>query len=117
MSSTTVNQAGQVRVVQPADHIDIGNAFEFKAGLQEMLRGGVTRVIIDLEAVQYIDSAGLSALMAIVHAFQGAGGAVRLCRPQPPVMKILQLTKLDEYLPLAADLDEARAQLAAAPAS
>jgi len=111
MTPTTVSTPETLRVVQPADHIDIANAFEFKAELQAMLRAGTTRVVIDLARVQYIDSAGLSALMAVVHAFAGAGGAVRLCHPQPSVMKILQLTRLDEYLPLAAGLDEARAQL------
>lgn len=115
MSTSSAGTTGGVKVVQPTDHIDIGNAFEFKAGLQALLREGHTRVVIDLAAVQYIDSAGLSALMAVVHAFAGAGGAVRLCRPQATVLKILQLTKLDEYLPLAPGLDEARAQLGAEP--
>jgi anti-sigma B factor antagonist len=104
-----------VRTVQPLDHIDIGNAFEFKAGLQEMVRRGPTRLVIDLSQVQYIDSAGLSALMAVVNACQGAGGAIRLCGLQPSVLKIFQLTRLDEYLPLAVDAAEAQAQLAALP--
>lgn len=106
--------ADEIRVIQPLDHIDIGNAFEFKAGLQDLLRRGESRLILDLATVQYIDSAGLSALMAVVHAFEAAGGAVRLCRPQPPVLKILQLTRLDEYLPLVESLEEAKTQLAPA---
>ncbi len=108
--------APAVKVVQPADHIDIGNAFELKGSLQELLRQGEKRVVIDLANVQYIDSAGLSALMAVVHAFHGAGGAVRLCGPQPNVLKIFHLTRLDEYLPLSENLEQARAQLEAAPA-
>ncbi len=115
MTSPRTGTPDSVKIVQPIDHIDIGNAFELKAGLQSLLRSGQKRVVIDLAGVQYIDSAGLSALMAIVHAFEGAGGAVRLCCPQPTVLKILQLTKLDEYLPLAADLEEATDQLADAP--
>ncbi len=112
---TNSTTAGAIRVLEPADHIDIGNAFEFRASLQEMLGRGDTRVVVDLAAVQYIDSAGLSALMAVVHSFQAGGGAVRLCGAQPAVMKILQLTRLDEYLPLDATLEEARARLAPGP--
>lgn len=112
---TTSATAGTIRVLEPADHIDIGNAFEFRASLQEMLARGDTRVVIDLAAVQYIDSAGLSALMAVVHSFTAGGGAVRLCGAQPAVLKILQLTRLDEYLPLDTTLEESRARLTPDP--
>jgi anti-sigma B factor antagonist len=116
MNAQNTTALAAIKVIQPTDHIDIGNAFELKGSLQELLRQGHKRVVIDLASVQYIDSAGLSALMAVVHAFQGAGGAVRLCGPQPNVLKIFHLTRLDEYLPLSASLEEARAHLEAPPA-
>lgn len=115
MTTVSANATDAIRVLQPTDHIDIGNAFEFRASLQELLTRGQKRVVVDLTAVQYIDSAGLSALMAVVHAYQAGGGAVRLCGAQPGVLKILQLTRLDEYLPLDVSLEESRAQLMAMP--
>jgi anti-sigma B factor antagonist len=112
MSSHESTGSDRITVVRPEGQIDIGNAGDFKARLQELLKRGETRVVIDLESVQYVDSAGLSALMAIVNVYRGAGAAIRLCTAQPAVLKIFALTRLDEYLPLATDLEAARQQLA-----
>ena len=111
MTTHATGETDAIRVLQPTDHIDIGNAFEFRAALQEMLGRGDRHVIVDLAAVQYIDSAGLSALMAVVHAFQANGGTLRLCGAQATVLKILQLTRLDEYLPLDGTVAESRERL------
>jgi anti-anti-sigma factor len=116
MSSPTVTQSDRITVVRPDGQIDIGNAGDFKSQLQGLLQRGERRVVVDLARVQYVDSAGLSALMAVVNVFRAADAMVRLCAAQPAVLKIFQLTRLDEYLPLSATIEEAQQELAA-PAS
>ncbi len=101
------------RVLRPATPLDIATAAEFKAGLRAMLDGERPAVIVDLSCVEYVDSAGLSALMAAVHSCSGAGGALRFCAARPAVRQALRATRLEEHLPLCLDCAQARRELGA----
>lgn len=63
----------------------------------EVARGNV-RVVVDLSAVDHIDSAGLSALISGLKAARQAGGSLFITKPSAPVRKILRLTNLHRVL-------------------
>ena len=48
-------------------------------------------MVIDLTAVDYVDSAGLGLLMYTYGTLNGNNGALRLCGVAPRVMSLLQL--------------------------
>jgi anti-anti-sigma factor len=63
--------------------------------------------IIDLEAVNYIDSAGLGRLVGLVQDYEKAGRRLVLAAPQDAVARIFKLTRLDQVIEIVATLDEA----------
>ncbi len=51
-------------------------------------------VVLQLERVDFVDSSGLGALVRLVTTARTNAGEIRLCALQPPVRRILELTKL-----------------------
>lgn len=50
-----------------------------------------TRVIIDLEAVTFMDASGFSAILEGIRSVNTCGGACELQRPQAAVRRVLDL--------------------------
>ncbi len=73
---------------------------------------GVTRMVIDLTGVEYVDSAGLGMLVYVYGTLQEKQGALRLCGVAPRVLSLFQMTKTDGFLVGDADRAESLAILA-----
>ena len=63
--------------------------------------------IFDLTEVPYIDSAGLGMLVSQFSRCQGRGVRLVLAGVNPRVLQLLQITRLDNLLPMAATVEEA----------
>jgi anti-sigma B factor antagonist len=71
--------------------------------IRGLVERGFTRLVFDLSAVPYCDSAGLC---AIVHAYGLAKqqeGMVRLCGLSERVASMLRVTTTDSFLPIDAN--------------
>ncbi|MEW5976628.1 MAG: STAS domain-containing protein [Acidobacteriota bacterium] len=64
-------------------------------------------VILDLSQVDFMDSAGLGALVALIRKHKEAGRRCMLAAPSPLVARILKLTAIHVLTPVVASLDEA----------
>ena len=53
------------------------------------------RLVLDLAAVNFIDSTALSLLVATLKRCRAVGGDLRLCGLQKPVQVIFRLTRMD----------------------
>jgi anti-sigma B factor antagonist len=97
---------GQV-VVRPKGRIDAESAPNFKERLQQIAKEDTDLLVVDLEAVNFIDSSGLSALVSGLKALRQHGGSLSLSRPQPQALKALRLTLLDRVFPIYTSVDQA----------
>ena len=66
------------------------------------------RILIDLEAVEFIDAAGIGALTTAVESAQADHEELRLRRPSPAVRRVLDILHLDGSLPLEETLAGSR---------
>jgi anti-sigma B factor antagonist len=78
----------------PSD-IDTATVWELKPQLLAALREHGPTLIVDMEAVQFIDSTGLGMLVSILKEARNAGGTVRLINLTREVMRLLQITGLE----------------------
>lgn len=97
---------GQV-VVKPQGRVDADTAPEFKEQLKEIAQAGAESVVVDMQAVDFIDSSGLSALVSGLKALRQQGGALNLSQPQPQALTALRLTMLDRVFPIFPSVEEA----------
>ena len=80
------------------------------AGLRERLLGLADSgqpLIVDLNRVTFIDSAGLGALVSAARRAAEHGGSVHAVCSRPQTRKLLWLTGVDRRIPLTATVDRA----------
>ncbi len=95
----------------PLGELTIEAADAFRALVAELLAAGVTRFLLDLSQVSYLDSTGLGALVHLLRQARARGGGVAFYAVSPPVQELFALTHLDQVLQLAATREAAVARL------
>jgi anti-sigma B factor antagonist len=90
-----------------ADRIDAAVAIRFKEDMRAQTDGGPDRVILDLSAVQFIDSSGLGAIVASMKQLAGHR-RLDLAGLTPVVEKVFRLTRMDSVFRLYASVPDAR---------
>ncbi len=104
--------ASALRVVVSGE-IDFASAPAMQARLIAACeRERSNSLILDLAAVEFMDSSGLRVLLHLQRELTGEQGALVLLGPTEEVRKILKLTGLDQHLAVAGTLDQAQALLA-----
>lgn len=93
---TTTEQG--VGVVTPKGRLNMVSARRLKELLADLVRGGTTRIVVDMAETTFLDSSGLGALIAGLKSARQAGGDLRIARPTPSVMTVFELTNLDKVL-------------------
>lgn len=82
--------------IQPSDQINACNATEFKSQLFEVLKSDEhLALLIDMQQVEFIDSAGLMALVSSLRLAQTKKKYFGLCRVNPSIKMIFELTQLE----------------------
>jgi anti-anti-sigma factor len=85
----------------------------FFSEIRQRVESGARRVVIDLAAVSYLDSASIGCLMDVHRLLQEKGGALRLSGLQPRVETMISMTGVHKIVPLHRDEDEALAGFSA----
>ena len=81
----------------------------FFSEVRQRVEGGARKVLIDLKAVGYLDSASIGCLMDIHRLLQDKGGALRLSGLQARVETMISMTGVHKIVPLHRDEEEALA--------
>lgn len=90
--------AGRVTVTARGQ-VDIATAPRLAEAVAKALAQGVTEVVVDLAAVDFLDSAGVRALVQSARAAEQAGAALYLDGAQGWVARVLEITGVGGYLP------------------
>lgn len=92
--------------------LDAAVAPECKAELEEAGVAGRKRVMLNMEAVEFVDSTGLGVLVALLK-MMGSGGRIAVVSAAPAVLRLFQITRLDTLFILCENADDAQTALAA----
>jgi anti-sigma B factor antagonist len=104
----TVRQIGNISVVDLSGKITIGEGdVVLRERVTELLDGGNQSLLLNLEKVSYMDSAGIGELVACYKRAKEKDGTVKLLNPSGKVYDLLQLTKLEEVFETFKDEKEA----------
>jgi anti-sigma B factor antagonist len=102
-------------VVRATGVIDISTVSRLRERLFEVADAG-RPLIVDLEQITFIDSAGLGALVGASRRAEEHGGTLHAVCARPHTRKLLWLTGVDRRIPLSSSLDGAVASIAASGA-
>jgi anti-sigma B factor antagonist len=85
---------GRRHTIALAGELDLSTARELEAITAEVCAGGAGEVVFDLEELSFMDSTGLRAVLIARERCERHGCELLLARPQPAVLRLLQLTGL-----------------------
>jgi anti-sigma B factor antagonist len=101
------NGQGQQRVLKVSGQLTESECPDFMAALKQESTSGTKRLVLDLDALNYISSAGLGALVSMHEALTKTGCRLILAGTNPKVRKLLTLTSLDRLIENADNVAEA----------
>jgi anti-sigma B factor antagonist len=91
-------------------HMTLGMRLrEVESKISDVANHGIKKLILDLSAIDFIDSAGLGALMILYGSMKVRGGQFRIVAPGTKVLNILKMTHTDSILAIDPTLEAALA--------
>lgn len=82
-----------LRVAGPAE-LNATNAGPFRDQVRTSLQPEHQRIDLDFSGTRFVDSSGLGALISLHKLMIGRGGQLRVIDPSPPVLQLLELTRM-----------------------
>jgi anti-sigma B factor antagonist len=96
-----------VAVAHFSGRLDFSSAAAARGCFADAVAGGHTKLVADFGQVEFLDSAGLGALISGMRTSHQAGGDLHIARPNEQVRTLLELTSLDQVLRTHASIEEA----------
>jgi anti-sigma B factor antagonist len=91
-------RVGRVAVVTLPTEVDIANAGQVREDLLSVVAQGASRVIADMSATTFCDSAGVTVLVRVGRQATASGSGLRLVTTAPAVTRVLALTGVDQLI-------------------
>jgi anti-sigma B factor antagonist len=88
-------------VIRIAGELDLAGCPDLESALRVAERVKADRIILDLEALTFVDSAGLGTLLRASRRSASDGNRLEITRGKGQPAEILRLTGLEKALPLA----------------
>lgn len=98
---------GSATVVKADGELDLHTAGVLDEALQEAVRAQAPLIIVDLSGVDFMDSTGLSAIVAAVAGTREYGGDLRVVTATGKITKVFALTGVDQQVGMFGSRDEA----------
>ena len=89
-----------VALLEVRGELTIASGFQLPLEVADMLRAGSRRLVIDLSAVEFIDSSGLGLLLNVQRRVDQEEGRLVLVEPAPRVRRVFEITRLDQQMSL-----------------
>ncbi len=102
-----IRKSAEIYIVDVNGEMDLYNSYKLKELIMKMLEKKVRTFIINLEQVDYIDSSGIGALIYICSTIKKLNLKLSITNVHGSVKKVIELTKLMGYFPIASTVEEA----------
>jgi anti-sigma B factor antagonist len=94
-STHTRSDGTLVIVLTPKGRLDITTAWQFRLKLQECISKLSHHIVVNLGQVNFIDSSGLTSLVAGMRDADKVKGSFRLCAIHPEAKLVFEVTMMD----------------------
>ena len=94
-------------VLTPAGRLDITTAWQFRLKLQECISKITPNLVVNLSQVNFIDSSGLTSLVAGMRDADKAKGSFRICNVHPEAKLVFEVTMMDSVFSIFETEEEA----------
>lgn len=104
-----------IEVLTLAGSLTLGReAQHFEWTVEELIKNQRNRIVIDLTAISFVDSAGIGILVGCHGKVSSSGGQLRLAGIADRVLNVLRVTKVDTILRIDANAADSIREIGAA---
>ncbi|UDY23811.1 STAS domain-containing protein [Nocardioides sp. Kera G14] len=94
--SLSTSELSGATVVAVGGEIDVYTAPRLRDKLTELVDGGAYRLVVDLEAVDFLDSTGLGVLVGGLKKVRAHDGSLKIVCTNERLLKIFRITGLSK---------------------
>ncbi|MGW3991647.1 STAS domain-containing protein [Streptomyces sp. NPDC004830] len=106
--SVQIGSVARTCVLTLQGELDYDSAVQFQEAADQVLTDpGLSVIVVDCTRLEFCDSSGIGCLVRVYQLLAARGGELRLAAVPVSVARVLELTGLDQAIPLHATLDEA----------
>jgi anti-sigma B factor antagonist len=88
----------QSTVMKVAGEVDIATSPDLHRELESLLEAGHVHMVVDMEAVEFIDASGVGVLVVAAQKARTRGGELTIRRPSVRVLRVFDILQLDGHL-------------------
>ncbi len=94
-------------VLAVSGEVDVATVPRLREQLHGLVAQGDTQIVVDLDAVEFLDSTGLGVLVGALKRVRSSGGELYLVCTQPRIRKVFEVTGLTKVFSIHDSVDEA----------
>jgi len=94
-------------VLAVGGEVDVATAPRLREQLIGLVNQGSHRIVVDLTAVDFLDSTGLGVLVGALKRVRTHDGDLSLVCDEPRILKVFEITGLTKVFAMYADVDQA----------
>ncbi|AKG22444.1 STAS domain-containing protein [Calothrix sp. 336/3] len=94
------------KILQPSGILNAISGNQLRREINDHIAAGDKLFLIDLEAVEFIDSSGLGALVSSMQNIKASGGEMCVCSIGEQVKMLFELTKMNKIFKIFANQQE-----------
>ncbi len=102
-----VDHDGNYLFVSLEGRLDGSNSRDFEASLNAEIGDSDNSVVLDLNGLTYISSAGLRAILLITKSVKSKGASLVLCSLPTQIEEVFKISGFDKIIPIHASKDQA----------
>lgn len=103
----SVKTTNEVKVLAFEGKLDTQTSPDAQQQLTRLIEEGETKILVNLEKVDYISSAGLRVLLVVAKQLKTTDGELRICSLNEVVKEVFDISGFDMILPISASESEA----------
>jgi anti-sigma B factor antagonist len=107
----TSKELGDIRAVFLEGRMDVHRSLEVETELDQMVVAGVTKIIIDLNGLEFMSSSGLRVFLSLLKKLREQKGRLAFCRIPAEVRKVIRSSELDDLFEIHDEMEGALASI------
>ncbi len=105
----TTERNGETLIARADGRVDGANARDFQNTLEAEIDEGDRLVLLDLEQLTYISSAGLRVILLVAKALRRQGASFAVCSLSDTIGEVFEVSGFDKIIPIHSSPDDALA--------
>ncbi len=102
-----VEETADYKILRPVGDLDVYTVGSLRDAIGTLIDEGAPKVVVELDAVPFMDSSGLGALMGGVRRLREAGGDLAIACTREQHLKLFSITGFGEGVSIAPTIEEA----------